>query len=32
VVIEAGGHMGVYVGRAYLPSALPAGVALSDIQ
>ena len=32
VVIQAGGHMGVYVGRAYLPSALPAGVALSDIQ
>ena len=32
VVIEAGGHMGDYVGRAYLPSALPAGVALSDIQ
>jgi len=31
-VIQAGGHMGVYVGRAYLPSALPAGVVLSDIQ
>lgn len=31
-VIQAGGHMGIYVGRAYLPSAVPAGVALSDIK
>jgi len=32
MVIQASGHMGVYAGRAYLPSALPAGVALNEIQ
>jgi hypothetical protein len=32
MVIQSSGHMGVYAGRAYLPSALPAGVALTEIQ
>jgi hypothetical protein len=32
VVVQTGGHMGAYVGRAWLPSGLPAGVSSSDIQ
>jgi hypothetical protein len=32
LVIESGGHPRSFVGRAYLPSALPAGVAEKDIQ
>ncbi|RFU48341.1 DUF2844 domain-containing protein [Paraburkholderia sp. DHOC27] len=31
-VMSAGGHMGHYVGHAYLPAALPAGVTAQDIQ
>ena len=32
MVIESGGHPRSFVGRAYLPSALPAGVVEKDIQ
>ncbi len=32
LVVEAGGHPRHFVGRAYLPSALPAGVTEKDIQ
>ncbi|PTB18053.1 hypothetical protein C9I57_24785 [Trinickia symbiotica] len=32
LVVHVGGHMGSFVGQAYLPSALPSGVAASDIQ
>jgi hypothetical protein len=32
LVIESGGHPRSFAGRAYLPSALPAGVAEKDIQ
>ncbi len=32
LVIQSGGHMGAHVGLAYLPQAVPAGVALSDIK
>jgi len=32
VVVQKGGHMGAYVGRAWLPSGLPAGVTSDDIQ
>src|ERR1019366_4753518 len=32
LVIESGGHPRSFVGRAYLPSALPAGVVEKDIQ
>jgi len=32
LVVESGGHPRSFVGRAYLPSALPAGVAVQDIQ
>jgi Protein of unknown function (DUF2844) len=32
VVVEKGGHMGAYIGRAWLPSGLPAGVSTDDIQ
>jgi hypothetical protein len=32
LVVQSGGHMGAYVGRAWLPSALPAGVSTDDIQ
>jgi hypothetical protein len=32
LVVQSGGHMGAYVGRAWLPSALPAGVSSDDIQ
>lgn len=31
VVIESGGHMRAYVGRAWIPARLPAGVAAADI-
>ena len=32
LVVHAGGHMGAFTGQAYLPQALPSGVAGSDIQ
>ncbi|MDR5755768.1 DUF2844 domain-containing protein [Caballeronia sp. LZ035] len=32
LVVESGGHMGAFQGRAYLPQSLPAGVDASDIQ
>jgi hypothetical protein len=32
VVVETGGHMRAYVGRAWLPAALPAGVSEGDLQ
>ncbi|MEX3942137.1 DUF2844 domain-containing protein [Paraburkholderia sp. BR10937] len=32
VVVETGGHMRAYVGRAWLPAALPAGVSVGDLQ
>ncbi|WP_346730351.1 DUF2844 domain-containing protein [Caballeronia sp. dw_276] len=32
LVVRSGGHMGAFVGQAYLPQALPAGVSASDIQ
>ncbi|KND54720.1 hypothetical protein BPUN_4083 [Candidatus Paraburkholderia kirkii] len=32
LVVESGGHMGSFAGRAYLPQSLPAGVSASDIQ
>jgi hypothetical protein len=32
VVVQTGGHMGAYVGRAWLPSGLPVGVSSDDIQ
>jgi hypothetical protein len=32
LVVDSGGHMGAFVGRAYLPQSLPAGVSASDIQ
>ncbi|CCD38085.1 FIG00452630: hypothetical protein [Candidatus Paraburkholderia kirkii UZHbot1] len=32
LVVESGGHMGSFTGRAYLPQSLPAGVSASDIQ
>jgi hypothetical protein len=32
VVVETGGHMRAYVGRAWLPAALPAGFAEGDLQ
>jgi hypothetical protein len=32
LVIRTGGHMGAFSGQAWLPSALPAGVAGTDIQ
>ncbi|MDR5832687.1 DUF2844 domain-containing protein [Caballeronia sp. LZ034LL] len=32
LVVESGGHMGAFQGRAYLPQSLPAGVNASDIQ
>ncbi|WP_035512969.1 DUF2844 domain-containing protein [Paraburkholderia nodosa] len=32
VVVETAGHMRAYVGRAWLPAALPAGVSVEDIQ
>jgi len=32
LVVQSGGHMGAFSGRAWLPPALPAGVSGSDIQ
>lgn len=32
VVVETGGHMRAYVGRAWLPQALPAGIGEGDLQ
>jgi hypothetical protein len=32
LVVETGGHMGAFVGRAYLPQALPQGVSADDIK
>ncbi|WP_246796444.1 DUF2844 domain-containing protein [Burkholderia perseverans] len=32
LVVHAGGHMGAFVGQAWLPAALPAGVTGNDIQ
>ncbi|MEM5420366.1 DUF2844 domain-containing protein [Paraburkholderia sp. BR14263] len=32
VVVETAGHMRAYVGRAWLPAALPAGVSVGDLQ
>ena len=32
LVVESGGHMRSFEGRAYLPSALPAGIVPQDIQ
>lgn len=32
LVVQSGGHMGSFVGRAYLPQTLPQGVSAGDIQ
>jgi hypothetical protein len=32
LVVQSGGHMGAYVGRAYIPGAVPSGVNVKDIQ
>jgi hypothetical protein len=32
VVVESGGQMRSYVGRAWLPNALPAGVSADDLR
>jgi hypothetical protein len=32
VIVETGGHMGSFAGRAYLPQALPAGTRPSDLR
>jgi len=32
LVVQSGGHMGAFTGRAYLPDALPQGVSPADIQ
>jgi hypothetical protein len=32
LVVHSGGHMGSFIGQAYLPQALPAGVSAADIQ
>ncbi|MFM0737995.1 DUF2844 domain-containing protein [Paraburkholderia xenovorans] len=32
LVVETGGHMGAFVGRAYLPQALPQGLNADDIK
>jgi hypothetical protein len=32
LVIQAGGHMRAFTGRAYLPQAVPAGVSLGDLR
>ena len=32
IVVETAGHMRAYVGRAWLPTALPAGVSVGDLQ
>ncbi len=31
-VFQSAGHMGFYAGRAYIPSAMPSGVTISDIR
>lgn len=31
-VFQSSGHMGFYAGRAYIPSAIPSGVSISDIR
>jgi hypothetical protein len=32
VVVEAGGHLRAYAGRAYLPALIPAGVSVADLR
>jgi hypothetical protein len=32
LVVEFGGHLRAYVGRAYLPAAMPAGMTAADLQ
>ncbi|WP_322106518.1 DUF2844 domain-containing protein [Paraburkholderia sp. J41] len=32
VIVETGGHMRAYIGRAWLPQALPAGIGEGDLQ
>jgi len=32
LVVRSGGHMGLFVGQAYLPQSLPSGVVASDIK
>jgi Protein of unknown function (DUF2844) len=32
LVVQSGGHMGAYVGRAYIPAAVPSGVSVKDIK
>lgn len=32
LVVESGGHLRAYTGRAYLPALIPAGVSLGDIR
>ncbi len=32
LVVQVGGHMRAYAGRAYLPGAIPSGVALEDLK
>ena len=32
LVVQTGGHMGNFTGRAYLPQALPQGISLDDLQ
>ncbi|VXB58990.1 conserved hypothetical protein [Burkholderia sp. 8Y] len=32
LVVQAGGHMGAYSGRAYIPNAMPTGVNAKDIK
>ncbi len=31
-VFQSTGHMGFYAGRAFIPSAMPSGVTISDIR
>ena len=32
LVVQAGGHMRAFSGRAYLPQAVPAGVSIGDLR
>ncbi len=32
LVVQSGGHIGVFAGVAYLPQSMPAGVSASDIK
>ena len=32
VVVETGGHLRAYSGRAYLPASIPAGTSVSDLR